>query len=269
MRAGFVTTARRRPHRPNLQLLPRRRARAALLRERLERYLDERARAPRAARRRGARLPRDARLRHPAHLGAPADGRGAGRGDGDDRPPRARRARRGRRRPALERRADASRRRAARTGRRRAARSPPACRSRASWRAAAASSPSAASRTPRSAGRTSATRPTAARPRSPPGCVGCSRERPSTAGMSVVTAMPAARGGLVFLSGMIQLAVALGTVTLVARHRDRGDPRPRPGRLPASPAPLAVGPAGRISDRFGRMPVIRTGFVLGIGRAAS
>ena len=28
---------------------------------------------------------------------------------------------------------------------------------------------------------------------------------------------------------------------------------------------LAVGPAGRLSDRVGRMPVIRTGFVLGIG----
>ena len=42
-----------------------------------------------APRRRGARLPRRAHLRDPAHLGAPADRHGAGGGDGDDRLPRS------------------------------------------------------------------------------------------------------------------------------------------------------------------------------------
>src|SRR5881628_1032757 len=57
---------------------------------------------------------------------------------------------------------------------------------------------------------------------------------------------------------MNQLAVALGTVTGIE------------GILGLGPAvfllagALAVGPAGRLSDRVGRMPVIRGGYVLGI-----
>ena len=69
--------------------------------------------------------------------------------------------------------------------------------------------------------------------------------------------------GLVFQSGMIQLAVALGTVTIVAVTGVKSI-------LGLGPAVFllaggaAVGPAGRLSDRLGRMPVIRFGFVLGI-----
>ena len=68
--------------------------------------------------------------------------------------------------------------------------------------------------------------------------------------------------GLVFQSGMIQLAVALGTVTIVAVTGVRGILGLGPAVFLISGA-LAVGPAGRISDRVGRMPVIRAGFVLG------
>src|SRR3954464_13914377 len=69
--------------------------------------------------------------------------------------------------------------------------------------------------------------------------------------------------GLVFQSGMIQLAVALGTVTIVAVPGVEGILGLGPAvSLIAGAA--AVGPAGRLSDRVGRMPVIRTGFVLGI-----
>ena len=69
--------------------------------------------------------------------------------------------------------------------------------------------------------------------------------------------------GLVFQSGMIQLAVALGTVTIVAVIGVKGILGLGPAVFLIAGA-LAVGPAGRISDRVGRMPVIRTGFVLGI-----
>jgi MFS family permease len=69
-------------------------------------------------------------------------------------------------------------------------------------------------------------------------------------------------GGLVFQSGMIQLAVALGTVTIVAVTGIEGILGLGPAVFLLAGA-AAVGPAGRISDRFGRMPVIRTGFVLG------
>ena len=69
--------------------------------------------------------------------------------------------------------------------------------------------------------------------------------------------------GLVCLSGMVQLAVALGTVTLVAVTGIKSILGLGPAVFLISGA-LAVGPAGRISDRVGRMPVIRTGFVLGI-----
>jgi MFS family permease len=69
--------------------------------------------------------------------------------------------------------------------------------------------------------------------------------------------------GLVFQSGMIQLAVALGTVTIVSVTGIEGILGLGPAVFLIAGA-LAVGPAGRISDRVGRMPVIRTGFVLGM-----
>jgi MFS family permease len=73
--------------------------------------------------------------------------------------------------------------------------------------------------------------------------------------------------GLVFLSGMIQLAVALGTVTIVAVTGVKGILGLGPAVFLIAGA-VAVGPAGRLSDRFGRMPIIRTGFVLGIAGPA-
>jgi len=69
--------------------------------------------------------------------------------------------------------------------------------------------------------------------------------------------------GLVFQSGMIQLAVALGTVTIVTVTGIEGILGLGPAVFLLAGA-LAVGPAGRLSDRVGRMPVIRGGFVLGI-----
>jgi MFS family permease len=69
--------------------------------------------------------------------------------------------------------------------------------------------------------------------------------------------------GLVCLSGMVQLAVALGTVTLVAVTNTKSILGLGPAVFLIAGA-LAVGPAGRISDRVGRMPVIRGGFVIGI-----
>ena len=62
---------------------------------------------------------------------------------------------------------------------------------------------------------------------------------------------------------MVQLAVALGTVTLVAVTDYEGILGLGPAIFLIAGA-LAVGPAGRISDRVGRMPVIRAGFGLGI-----
>src|SRR4051795_6565710 len=69
--------------------------------------------------------------------------------------------------------------------------------------------------------------------------------------------------GLVFQSGMIQLAVALGTVTIVTVTGVESILGLGPAVFLLAGA-AAVGPAGRISDRVGRMPVIRTGYVLGI-----
>src|SRR3954454_19520491 len=74
-------------------------------------------------------------------------------------------------------------------------------------------------------------------------------------------------GGLVFQSGMIQLAVALGTVTIVAVTGIEGILGLGPAVFLLAGA-AAVGPAGRISDRVGRMTVIRTGFGLGIAGPA-
>jgi MFS family permease len=62
---------------------------------------------------------------------------------------------------------------------------------------------------------------------------------------------------------MVQLAVALGTVTLVAVTGVEGVLGLGPAVFLIAGA-IAVGPAGRISDRVGRMPVIRGGFLLGI-----
>jgi MFS family permease len=73
--------------------------------------------------------------------------------------------------------------------------------------------------------------------------------------------------GLVCLSGMIQLAVALGTVTIVAVTGIESILGLGPAVFLVAGA-LAVGPAGRLSDRVGRMPVIRFGFVLGIAGPA-
>jgi MFS family permease len=69
--------------------------------------------------------------------------------------------------------------------------------------------------------------------------------------------------GLIFLSGMIQLAVALGTVTIVAVTGVHSILGLGPAVFLVAGA-LAVGPAGRLSDRVGRMPVIRAGYALGI-----
>ena len=69
-------------------------------------------------------------------------------------------------------------------------------------------------------------------------------------------------GGLVCNSGMFQLAAALSSLTLVAVTGVTGVLGLGPAVFLASGA-AAVGPAGRLSDRFGRMPVIRTGFAGG------
>ena len=62
---------------------------------------------------------------------------------------------------------------------------------------------------------------------------------------------------------MVQLAVALGTVTIVAVTGVHSILGLGPAVFLIAGA-LAVGPAGRLSDRFGRMPVIRTGYALGV-----
>src|SRR3954452_16515640 len=61
---------------------------------------------------------------------------------------------------------------------------------------------------------------------------------------------------------MVQLAVALGTVTLVAVTGFEGILGLGPAVFLIAGA-LAVGPAGRISDRVGWMPGIRGGFGFG------
>src|SRR5205085_1723522 len=69
-------------------------------------------------------------------------------------------------------------------------------------------------------------------------------------------------GGLICNSGMFQLAAALSSLTLVAVTGVTGILGLGPAIFLASGA-LAVGPAGRLMDRVGRMPVIRGGFVGG------
>jgi len=69
-------------------------------------------------------------------------------------------------------------------------------------------------------------------------------------------------GGLVCNSGMFQLAAALSSLTLVAVTGVTGILGLGPAIFLASGA-IAVGPAGRLMDRVGRMPVIRGGFAVG------
>ena len=69
-------------------------------------------------------------------------------------------------------------------------------------------------------------------------------------------------GGLVCNSGMFQLAAALSSLTLVAVTGITGILGLGPAIFLASSA-IAVGPAGRISDRYGRMFVIRAAFLGG------
>ncbi len=83
------------------------------------------------------------------------------------------------------------------------------------------------------------------------------------------TAFPIRRNTLLLaasltaLSGMIQLAVAVGTITLVLVTGVEGILGLGPAIFLATGA-LAALPAGRAMDRLGRMPVIRGGFVIGI-----
>lgn len=73
--------------------------------------------------------------------------------------------------------------------------------------------------------------------------------------------------GLVCLSGMFQLIVAVATVTLVLVTGIEGILGLGPAIFLLAGA-LASLPAGRATDRFGRMPVIRAGFAFGIAGAA-
>jgi MFS family permease len=69
-------------------------------------------------------------------------------------------------------------------------------------------------------------------------------------------------GGLVCNSGMFQLAAALSSLTLVAVTGVTGILGLGPAIFLASGA-AAVGPSGRLSDRYGRMPVIRSAYAGG------
>ena len=68
--------------------------------------------------------------------------------------------------------------------------------------------------------------------------------------------------GLVCNSGMFQLAAALSSLTLVAVTGITGILGLGPAIF-LTAGGLTVGPAGRLMDRVGRMPVIRAAFVLG------
>jgi MFS family permease len=87
--------------------------------------------------------------------------------------------------------------------------------------------------------------------------------------LRTLTASPVARNtlllaaGLVCLSGMLQLVAAVATTTLVLVTGIEGVLGAGPAIFLVSGA-LAALPAGRAMDRFGRMPVIRLGFVCGI-----
>jgi MFS family permease len=68
--------------------------------------------------------------------------------------------------------------------------------------------------------------------------------------------------GLVCLSGMFQLTVALATTTLVLVTGVEGILGLGPAIFLVAGS-IGVLPAGRLMDRYGRMPVIRGGFLLG------
>ena len=74
-------------------------------------------------------------------------------------------------------------------------------------------------------------------------------------------------GGLICNSGMFQLAAALSSLTLVAVTGIKGILGLGPAIFLTASA-LAVGPAGRISDRYGRMFVIRAAFLGGAAGCA-
>jgi MFS family permease len=84
-----------------------------------------------------------------------------------------------------------------------------------------------------------------------------------------VTAFPIRRNTfllastLTCLSGTLQLAVAVATTTLVLVTGIEGILGLGPALFIASAA-VAAFPAGRAMDRFGRMPVVRSGFLIGI-----
>jgi len=69
-------------------------------------------------------------------------------------------------------------------------------------------------------------------------------------------------GSLVCNSGMFQLAAALSSLTLVAVTGITGILGLGPAIFLAAGG-LSAGPAGRLMDRVGRMPVIRGAFLAG------
>ena len=73
--------------------------------------------------------------------------------------------------------------------------------------------------------------------------------------------------GLVCLSGMVQLVVAVATVTLVEVTGIEGILGLGPAIFLGSGGVAAL-PAGRLMDRVGRMPVIRGGYAAGIAGPA-
>src|SRR4051794_22827259 len=219
------------------------------------------ARRPVAARRRSRGLAWRARLGPPVHLRAPAHGGRPGRGDRDDRAPCAARAGGRAGRPALERRADAP----APNGRSRV--EPPAHARRDRGRHGVPRR--ARARPERRPGRPRrGTRARAAR--HPPSLTRRRAGLSGRAGTSAaVTEYPVRRNtlllasGLICLSGMFQLTVAVATVTLVLVTGVKGILGLGPAIFLVSGA-LAAGPAGRAMDRYGRMPIIRIGFLAGI-----
>ncbi|MBV8563069.1 MAG: MFS transporter [Actinobacteria bacterium] len=69
-------------------------------------------------------------------------------------------------------------------------------------------------------------------------------------------------GGLICNSGMFQVSAALSSLTLVAVTGISGILGLGPAIFLAASG-TAVGPAGRLMDRYGRMPVIRSAFLTG------
>lgn len=84
-----------------------------------------------------------------------------------------------------------------------------------------------------------------------------------TVGLPVLRNTLLLAAALTCLSGMIQLAVAVATTTLVLVTGVRGILGLGPAVFLASGAAAAL-PAGRAMDRFGRMRVVSSGFVIGI-----